>query len=102
MLGRGEVDWAAGWGYGGQRLFIIPALDIVVLDLHLPGLSGVETARRLRSILPDIRIVVLTGYAVEPYMPALRWLGVQGYLAKSASVGELAAGVAFAFVISSS
>jgi DNA-binding NarL/FixJ family response regulator len=65
--------------------------DIVVLDLNLPGLSGVNVARSLRGAVPGIRIVVLTGYSIEPYMPTLRRLGVEGYLAKSVSAGELAA-----------
>ncbi|MGH2391535.1 MAG: response regulator [Chloroflexota bacterium] len=67
--------------------------DLVVLDLNLPGLSGVDVARRLRSTLPAIRIVVLTGYALEPYEATLRRLGVEGYLAKSASAAELGAAI---------
>ncbi len=73
------------------------APDIVVLDLHLPGLSGVEVARRLRSAQPSIRIVVLTGYAVEPYMPALRRIGVESILVKSASAGELVSALRAAY-----
>jgi DNA-binding NarL/FixJ family response regulator len=91
---EGETDFVVvGEAADGEAALILAeriSLDIVVLDLHLPGLSGVEVARRLRSTKPDIRIVVLTGYAVEPYMPVLRQLGVEGYLAKSASAGELA------------
>jgi DNA-binding NarL/FixJ family response regulator len=91
---EGEADFVVvGEAADGEAALTLAEripLDIVVLDLHLPGLSGVDVARRLRDTLPDLRIVVLTGYAIEPYMPVLRRLGVEGYLAKSASAGELA------------
>jgi len=67
--------------------------DVVVLDVQLQGLNGVEVARALRRDLPDIKVLVLTAYPYEQYVRALFAIGVHGYLLKSASDAELIAGV---------
>jgi CubicO group peptidase (beta-lactamase class C family) len=51
-----EIDWAAGVGYGGQRLFIVPALDLVVL-IH----AGLYTSS-MQSWVP---LIVLNRYVLE-------------------------------------
>ena len=67
--------------------------DVVVLDLHLPGADGAETARRLRTTAPATRVVVLTSFASdEEIFPALR-AGALSYLLKDASAEELATAV---------
>src|SRR6185312_12834266 len=45
--------------------------DIVVLDLNLPRVDGVKTARLLRQRRPDLRILILTGYNSEAALHAL-------------------------------
>jgi DNA-binding NarL/FixJ family response regulator len=67
--------------------------DVLVLDLHLPDVSGVEVARRVQSDFPRVAVVVLTGYDEPGYLRALLRLGVKGYLYKTASAGELVATV---------
>ena len=67
--------------------------NVLVLDLMMPGLSGLEVARQVSQRLPDTRIVVLSIRTSEAYvMEALR-NGADGYVAKGASADELAEAV---------
>jgi len=77
---------------GEQALALVAGLapDIVLLDLVLPGMSGVDTARRLRVAHPEVKVVVLTSFAgQESVLPAVR-AGVAGYLLKDVGPAELA------------
>jgi NarL family two-component system response regulator LiaR len=77
---------------GEQALALVPRLapDIVLLDLVLPGLSGLEVVRRLRAAHPAVKVIVLTSYAgEESVLPAVR-AGVAGYLLKDVGPAELA------------
>ncbi|MDQ2743285.1 MAG: response regulator transcription factor, partial [Chloroflexota bacterium] len=67
--------------------------DVVILDIRLPGLGGVEVARRLREDLPATRILILTAYDYDQYVRALFAIGVEGYLLKNATGQELIAAV---------
>lgn len=67
--------------------------DVVVLDIRLGGVSGVEVARQLREHLPATRILILTAYDHDQYVRALFGIGVDGYLLKYASGDELIAAV---------
>lgn len=66
---------------------------VVVLDIRLGGLSGVEVARQLREHLPETRILILTVYDHDQYVRALFAIGVDGYLLRYASGDELIAAV---------
>jgi two-component system, NarL family, response regulator LiaR len=82
-------------GSGEQALALVPAVrpDIVLLDLVLPGMPGLEVVRRLRAAHPAVKVVVLTSYAGEDQvLPAVR-AGVAGYLLKDVGPAELAGAV---------
>ncbi|MPZ64040.1 MAG: response regulator [Pseudonocardiaceae bacterium] len=79
-------------GTGEQALALVRALrpDIVLLDLVLPGMTGVATARRLGEAHPDVKVVVLTSFSgQDSVLPAVR-AGVAGYLLKDVGPTELA------------
>jgi DNA-binding NarL/FixJ family response regulator len=68
--------------------------DVVLLDMGLPGLSGLEVARRVREIVPAAKIVFLTQETdVEVLHEALR-LGACGYVIKQRAETELLSGLA--------
>jgi two-component system response regulator DesR len=67
--------------------------DVLLLDLQLPDMSGVEVARRVRASFPSVAVLMLTGYIDGTYVPRLLQLGVRGYLPKTASSVELIAAV---------
>jgi len=64
--------------------------DAVILDLSMPGMDGMETFRRLREIDPEIRVVLSTGYGRNGRVQELLDMGVDGFLRKPFSLGELA------------
>ncbi len=63
--------------------------DVLVLDLRMPGLSGVEAAAEIKSARPDVAIVVLTSFDDESEILRCAELGVKGYLLKHAPPEEL-------------
>jgi DNA-binding NarL/FixJ family response regulator len=67
--------------------------DVVILDIRLPGLNGVEATRRIVHTAPDTHVLVLTAYDDDGYVAALMNAGALGYLLKSVSGAELAEAV---------
>jgi len=79
-------------GSGEEALVRVAALepDIVLLDLVLPGMTGVQTTQRLRAEHPEVKVVVLTSFSgQDAVLPAVR-AGVAGYLLKDVGPAELA------------
>ncbi len=63
--------------------------DLVITDLHLPGMNGSELIGLFRKIMPNVPVIVLTGYAtVESYIQT-RCNGVFEYINKPIRAGEL-------------
>jgi DNA-binding NarL/FixJ family response regulator len=63
--------------------------DVILMDLSMPIMDGVQAIRRILSVHPDQRIVVLTGSAEEDDMMSALQAGAMGYLKKDARVEEL-------------
>jgi len=78
---------------GQETLRLVAALapDLLMLDIRLPDMSGIEVARTMRKTAPDVCILVLTGYDDPAYAKALAKLGVHGMLAKTTPGSEIVA-----------
>jgi len=63
--------------------------DIVVLDVAMPHLNGLEVTRRIMRDLPDTRVLVLSSYSDEEYVQQLTEQGASGYLVKQTAANDL-------------
>ncbi len=79
-------------GEEALRLARVLSPDILLLDISMPRVNGIEVAKTIRHELPTLRIVIMTGYEEnDHYNEALAVLGIRGYLSKRATPQELAA-----------
>lgn len=65
--------------------------DVVIMDIHLPELTGIEATRRIRHELPEVCVLVLTAYDDPAYIHALLDAGADGFVLKTAELAELLA-----------
>jgi len=59
--------------------------DIVIMDIAMPLMNGIEAAKRIRKQLPEIKILILSMYSHEHYIHQLLETGISGYLLKDSS-----------------
>jgi DNA-binding NarL/FixJ family response regulator len=95
------TDWLAGWpryvvagaaGSGEDALALMNATrpDLLIVDLQLPGMDGLEFVRAARQIRPEVRALVLSSLVDPLALTRVRESGVEGYIEKDATPEQLA------------
>ncbi|MFD0560058.1 LuxR family two component transcriptional regulator [Stackebrandtia endophytica] len=86
---------AAALGRGDEAIAFVTEqrVDVVVVDLRLPDMPGHELIRRLKQCRPHVRVIVLSTYLSEESVRQAREAGADEYVAKSAGMAELRAGL---------
>ena len=86
-----DLDVVGEASDGVQALALAAELspDVVLLDIRMPGLDGIEVARRLGETAASTRVVVLTTFDNDDYVYAALAAGASGFLLKDAPAGQL-------------
>jgi len=84
---------AAADGEEAVRLAAHYLPDVVLMDLRMPHMDGVEATRRIREARPDTEVVVLTTHADEDSILGAMRAGARGYLTKDAGIAEISRAV---------
>jgi DNA-binding NarL/FixJ family response regulator len=84
-----EVVAEAGDGIEAVRLCLQHAPDVVLMDVRMPGIDGIEATRRLVAAQPDTKILILTTFHDDDYVYGALRAGASGFLLKRASPERL-------------
>jgi DNA-binding NarL/FixJ family response regulator len=85
-----EVVGEAGDGREVLKLVKLHRPDVVLMDIAMPGLNGLEASVRLAREFPDVRVIILSMHDNEEYVWRALKAGAAGYLLKKAATAELA------------
>ena len=84
-----EILAEAGTGAEALAALEHTDVDVMVLDIALPGANGIEVAAQVRLLHPTVKTVVLSGYADRMYVDEMLKVGALGYVLKSSGADEL-------------
>ena len=96
LLDREEdISVVAEAGDGEEAIWLANArhLDVIVMDIAMPKMDGLEATKRIKAINPGASILVLTAYDDDEYIFAFLEAGAAGYLLKDASTEDLIKGI---------
>jgi DNA-binding NarL/FixJ family response regulator len=84
-----EVVAEAGDGAAAVRSAVESAVDVVLMDLHMPGVGGLQATRELTASAPDIAVLVLSMYDNDESLFTAMRAGARGYLVKGADQEQI-------------
>ena len=92
---RDDLAVVADVGSGEEFLELLPTLDVevVFMDISMPGINGVETTRRALQQRPDLHIIALSMFGDDHYYKLMLESGASGFLLKDSDINEVYAAV---------
>jgi len=91
--GDGWQITEAGSGFQALECLRRQPIDVAIVDLSMPGMSGLELIKRIRAEHPKVRLLVLSMHAEDQYALRAFRAGAHGYVTKDTAPAELAAAV---------
>lgn len=88
-----QVVGSAPDGLAARQAVEQQAPDLLITDIEMPGMSGLELAEWARQAHPDMKLLILTTFARPGYLRRALEAGVHGYLLKETPAGELAGAI---------
>src|ERR1043166_4031276 len=91
LCGSEDIRYLNAYSSGEEAVRRIPAQkpDVVLVDINLPGMSGIECVARLSALVPGVRILILTTYDERDLIFEALRAGADGYLLKKSGYDEL-------------
>jgi two-component system, NarL family, invasion response regulator UvrY len=86
-----DVEVAGEAETGEEALELIPQLkpNLVLMDINMPGIGGIETTRTIRRKYPEIQVIVISVHSDSPFPAKLHEAGALGYLTKGCPASEM-------------
>ncbi len=92
LLGKvSDIEVVGEAGEGGETVAKVEQLvpDVVLMDITMPGLNGLEATRRIKQKTPQVKVLILTIHETGQYLSQMMQAGASGYVVKTTAAGEL-------------
>jgi len=90
----GKVIGEASDGKEFIDLLALPAPDLVLMDIDMPHMNGMEATQKALELLPNLKIIVFSMFGDDEYYKKMTELGVKGYILKSTGINEVEQAIA--------
>ncbi len=92
LLGKvPDIEVVGEAGEGGEAVAKVEQLmpDVVLMDITMPGLNGVEATRQITQKTPQVKVLILTMHETSQYLSQMLKVGASGYVVKTTASSEL-------------
>jgi two-component system response regulator NreC len=91
LQSESDIELVGEAGRGEEAVALAEQLrpEVVIMDLSLPDISGIEAIKRIKAALPNTRIIALTMHEEEPYVMEVLRAGAEAYIVKRSAAADL-------------